>query len=56
MGFSAEASGGAVLMASSYYGFPLSTTHIVSGSILLPAAAIGLFVVAQRRPVSPADV
>jgi inorganic phosphate transporter, PiT family len=34
MGFSAEASGGAVLLASSYYGFPLSTTHIVSGSIL----------------------
>jgi PiT family inorganic phosphate transporter len=113
MGFSAEASGGAVLMASSYYGFPLSTTHIVSGSILgagvgkrladvhwgmaarmaaawlltLPAAAlvagvawyltdglggdsvgppvlfalaaagaVGLFVVAQKRPVSPAAV
>lgn len=113
MGFSAEASGGAVLLASSYYGFPLSTTHIVSGSILgagagkrladvhwglaarmvaawlltLPAAAlvagvawyltdglggdsigppvlfaiaaagaIGLVVVAQRRPVTPADV
>jgi PiT family inorganic phosphate transporter len=34
MGFAAEASGGAVLLASSYYGFPLSTTHIVSGSIL----------------------
>ncbi|WP_445151251.1 anion permease [Baekduia sp. Peel2402] len=113
MGFSAEASGGAVLMASSYYGFPLSTTHIVSGSILgagvgkrladvhwglagrmvaawlltLPSAAlvagvawyltdglggdsvgppvlfglaaigaVGLFVVAQKRPVTPADV
>jgi inorganic phosphate transporter, PiT family len=34
MGFAAESSGGAVLLASSYYGFPLSTTHIVSGSIL----------------------
>jgi PiT family inorganic phosphate transporter len=113
MGFAAESSGGAVLLASSYYGFPLSTTHIVSGSILgagvgkrlaevhwglagrmvaawlltLPAAAlvaggawyvtdalggttagppalfalaaagaVALFVVASRRPVTPADV
>jgi PiT family inorganic phosphate transporter len=33
-GFAAEASGASVLLASSYFGYPLSTTHIVSGSVL----------------------
>jgi inorganic phosphate transporter, PiT family len=33
-GFSAETSGATVLLASSYFGYPLSTTHIVSGSII----------------------
>ena len=33
-GFAAEASGASVLLASSYFGYPLSTTHIVSGAVL----------------------
>jgi PiT family inorganic phosphate transporter len=33
-GFSAETSGATVLLASSFFGYPLSTTHIVSGSVL----------------------
>jgi PiT family inorganic phosphate transporter len=33
-GFSAESSGGAVILASSYYGFPLSTTHVTSGAVI----------------------
>lgn len=38
-GFSAEASGGAVILASSYHGFPLSTTQVVSGAVM--GAGIG---------------
>jgi len=33
-GFAAEASTSAVLLASSHFGFPLSTTHVATGSIL----------------------
>ena len=33
-GFSAESSAGAVILASSYYGFPLSTTHVTSGAVI----------------------
>ncbi len=33
-GFSAESSAGAVILASSYYGFPLSTTQITSGAVM----------------------
>jgi PiT family inorganic phosphate transporter len=33
-GFAAETSGATVLLASSFFGYPLSTTHIVSGSVL----------------------
>jgi inorganic phosphate transporter, PiT family len=33
-GFAAEASSAAVILASSHYGFPLSTTHVTSGSIV----------------------
>jgi PiT family inorganic phosphate transporter len=33
-GFSAEASGAAVILASSYHGFPLSTTQVVSGTVI----------------------
>ena len=38
-GFAAEGSGASVLLAASYYGFPLSTTQIVSGSVF--GAGIG---------------
>jgi PiT family inorganic phosphate transporter len=33
-GFSAESSTAATILASSYYGFPLSTTQVVSGSVV----------------------
>jgi PiT family inorganic phosphate transporter len=33
-GFAADASSAAVILASSHYGFPLSTTHVCSGSII----------------------
>jgi PiT family inorganic phosphate transporter len=33
-GFAAESSGATVLLASSYFGYPLSTTHIVSGAVV----------------------
>lgn len=32
-GFSAEGAGASVLLAASYYGFPLSTTQVISGSV-----------------------
>ena len=32
-GFSAETAGGTVILASSYFGYPLSTTHVVSGAV-----------------------
>ena len=33
-GFAAESSSAAVILASSYYGYPLSTTHVVSGGVM----------------------
>ncbi len=33
-GFAAQASAGAVIYASTKYGYPLSTTHVVSGAVL----------------------
>ena len=33
-GFGAEAAGAAVILSSSYYGYPLSTTHVVSGGVM----------------------
>jgi PiT family inorganic phosphate transporter len=33
-GFSAQGAGAAVILASSHYGFPLSTTHVISGGIM----------------------
>jgi inorganic phosphate transporter, PiT family len=33
-GFSAEASSAATILASSYYGYPLSTTQVVSGGVM----------------------
>src|SRR5437763_3907371 len=33
-GFSAESASAAVILASSYYGYPLSTTQVVSGGVL----------------------
>jgi len=38
-GFSAETASAAVILASSYYGYPLSTTHVVSGGVM--GAGIG---------------
>ncbi len=33
-GFAAEAASGATILASSYYGYPLSTTQVVSGGVM----------------------
>ncbi len=33
-GFSAQGAGAAVILASSHFGFPLSTTHVISGGIM----------------------
>ena len=33
-GFAAESSGASVILASSYFGYPLSTTHVVSGAVV----------------------
>jgi PiT family inorganic phosphate transporter len=33
-GFSAQGAGAAVILAASHYGFPLSTTHVISGGVM----------------------
>jgi len=33
-GFSAQGAGAAVILASSHFGFPLSTTHVISGGVM----------------------
>jgi PiT family inorganic phosphate transporter len=33
-GFSAQGAGAAVILASSHYGFPLSTTHVITGGVM----------------------
>jgi PiT family inorganic phosphate transporter len=33
-GFSAQGAGAAVILASSHYGFPLSTTQVISGGVM----------------------
>jgi PiT family inorganic phosphate transporter len=33
-GFSAQGAGAAVILASTHYGFPLSTTHVISGGVI----------------------
>ena len=38
-GFAAQASGSAVILAASHVGFPLSTTHVISGGIMGAGAA-----------------
>jgi inorganic phosphate transporter, PiT family len=38
-GFSASSAGAAVILASSHFGYPLSTTHVINGGILGAGAA-----------------
>src|SRR5207237_5064992 len=38
-GFSAQGSGAAVILAASHVGFPLSTTHVISGGVMGAGAA-----------------
>ena len=38
-GFAAQGSGAAVIMAASHFGFPLSTTHTISGAVMGAGAA-----------------
>jgi len=38
-GFASQASGAAVILSASHVGFPLSTTHVISGAIMGAGAA-----------------
>jgi len=38
-GFAAQTAGAAVILASSHYGFPLSTTHVIAGGVMGAGAA-----------------
>jgi PiT family inorganic phosphate transporter len=38
-GFSAQGAGAAVILASTHFGFPLSTTHVINGSVMGSGAA-----------------
>jgi PiT family inorganic phosphate transporter len=38
-GFSAQGAGAAVILASTHYGFPLSTTHVINGGVMGAGAA-----------------
>ena len=38
-GFSAQSAGAAVILASSHFGYPLSTTHVISGGVMGAGAA-----------------
>jgi PiT family inorganic phosphate transporter len=38
-GFTAQSAGAAVILASSHFGYPLSTTHVISGGIMGAGAA-----------------
>ncbi len=38
-GFSAQGAGAAVILASTHYGFPLSTTHVINGGVMGSGAA-----------------
>jgi PiT family inorganic phosphate transporter len=41
-GFSAQGSGAAVILAASHFGYPLSTTHVISGAVMGSGAAKSL--------------
>ena len=45
-GFSAQGAGAAVILASSHYGFPLSTTQVISGGVMGAGAGKRLSAVA----------
>jgi PiT family inorganic phosphate transporter len=38
-GFASQGAGAAVILASSHFGYPLSTTHVISGGIIGAGAA-----------------
>jgi len=38
-GFSAQGAGAAVILASTHFGFPLSTTHVINGGVMGAGAA-----------------
>ncbi len=38
-GFAAQSSGSAVILAATHFGYPLSTTHVISGSVMGAGAA-----------------
>ena len=46
-GFAAQSSGASVILASSYFGYPLSTAHVVSGGVI--GSGIGKRLAPVRR-------
>ena len=38
-GFSAQSAGATVILAASHFGYPLSTTHVISGGVMGAGAA-----------------
>ena len=51
-GFSAQGAGAAVILASSHFGYPLSTTHTISGAVMGAGAAKRLSAVAGAWPAT----
>jgi PiT family inorganic phosphate transporter len=55
-GFAAETSGAAVILTASHFGMPVSTTHVLAGSIFGVGVSKGLhsvrWVVARRMVVA----
>ncbi len=47
--FSAQGSGAAVILISSHFGYPLSSTHVISGGVMGPVLIV---LVAIGGPVS----
>ena len=51
-GFSAQGAGAAVILASTHFGFPLSTTHVINGGVMGAGAAKRLSAVRWGSPAT----
>ncbi|MDQ6821147.1 MAG: inorganic phosphate transporter [Actinomycetota bacterium] len=53
-GFASQAAGAAVILTSSHFGYPLSSTHVISGGVMRAGAAKRLSAVRWGWPgISP---